>query len=212
LILSSPIAPPITRLGAQQAARDELSKGIYHRNSEPLVVRAVRAAGHFLDDLLNRAFAHAPGGGLGALVIVVVVVGLIAVVVWRVGLPRSSAHPQSQLLPAGTVMSAAGHRLAAFRAAETSDWHTAVIERMRAVARELEENGTLDPQPGRTASELSAQASARLPAAAHEMRAAAATFNRVMYGDGDATSDDHAAVAAADDAVRTAARSRVLVS
>jgi len=200
---------PITRLGAQRAALHELSKAIYHRNSDPLVVRAVRAAGRAIDHVLNSALDHAPAGGAGALSIVVLIAIVVALVIWRVGVPQRAAKVGA-LLSAGTTMSAAEHRSLAELAAEAGDWKTAVVERTRAVARELEERSVVDARAGRTAGELAREAGRALPAVAPALTAAIELFNAVAYGDAAATAADVAVVAAADDAVRRAGRSEVL--
>ncbi len=200
---------PITRLGAQRAAQHELSKAIYHRTSDPFVVRAVRAAGRAIDHVLNSALNHAPAGDAGALSIVVVVAIAVALVIWRVGVPQRSAKVGA-LLTAGTTMSAAEHRSLAELAAAAGDWKTAVVERMRAVARELEERSVVDARAGRTASELARDAGRAMPSVAPALSAAAELFNAIVYGDAAATAADVTAVVEADDAVRRSDRSKVL--
>lgn len=204
------IPPPITRDGAQHDARQELAKAIYHRNSEPLPVRLVKWFGHLVDRFFNATLKHAPAGNVGAFVLVLVVLVVVVVVVWRVGIPRHAAAAGA-VLPADRTQSAADHRRLALAAADRQDWHTAVIEQMRAIARELEERGVLEPRAGRTATELSRDAAAVLPAAAHALVSAAATFNHVAYGGGTATAGDVTPMARADDEVRRAARHPVAV-
>ncbi|HWC34937.1 MAG TPA: DUF4129 domain-containing protein [Mycobacteriales bacterium] len=192
---------PITRDGAARAARHELSKPIYHRDQDSLPVRVMHAIGRFIDHLLSSAFKHAPGGGLGALLLVAVVAAAVGVIIWRVGLPARNAASQQLLLSGAPVQSAAEHRARSMSAADRRDWNTAVVERMRAVARELEERGVLDPRPGRTATELAADASTRLPAIASALAVAARTFNAVAYGGVAGDAADLTAVAEADQAV-----------
>jgi hypothetical protein len=72
---------------------------------------------------------------------------------------------------------------------------------MRAVARELEERNVLAARPGRTADELAREAGAAIAAAATALRAAARSFDTVVYGRRDATADHYAQVRAADHAV-----------
>ncbi len=69
-------------------------------------------------------------------------------------------------------------------------WAEAIRERLRAIARELEQRGVLDPRPGRTAAELSREAGAQLPALAEDLRNAASIFDRVWYGGRTATAAD----------------------
>jgi hypothetical protein len=192
---------PITREGAANAARNELSKSIYHRGGESLPTRVMRAIGRVIDHLLNAAAKHAPGGGLGALILVAIVLAVVGLVIWRVGPPaRNNAFP-AVLLAGAPIASAADHRLRSIRAADDRDWKTAIVERMRAIAREVEERGILDPRAGRTATELAADASTRLPSAATALATAARVFNAVAYGDANASAAELDAVIAADRAV-----------
>ncbi|MDT5276070.1 MAG: hypothetical protein QOG95_3002, partial [Mycobacterium sp.] len=52
-----------------------------------------------------------------------------------------------------------------------------------AVARGLEESGTLNPAPGRTANELADDAAERIPQLASELSRSADAFNDVTYGE-----------------------------
>jgi Domain of unknown function (DUF4129) len=200
---------PITRLGAQQDARRELAKGIYHRSSDPLVVRAVRDFGHLVDRVLAKFNGAGTGSDLGALAIVAVLLAVVAIVIWRVGPPRRAAGATGAVLAGTRLTTAEEHRGRSEQAAAEGDWPTAVVERMRAIARELEERGVLIPRPGRTATELAREAGALLPAAQAAIDAAASTFNDVAYGGGPAGRDRLTVMAAADEQVRAGARSVV---
>jgi hypothetical protein len=202
---------PITRDGAAQAAKHELAKAIYHRNTEPIEARLVRGAGRLVNRALNAAFNHAPGGGIGALALIVVVVVAVVVVIWRVGVPRRAASIGA-VLSAGRATSSTDHRVLAERAAGRGDWHTAVIEWMRVTARELEERSVLEPRAGRTATELTREAGQVLPAAAGKLDLAADTFNTVAYGGGEATAAQVDIMVAAEEAIRHSVRSKVLAT
>lgn len=202
---------PVTRLGAQRAAQHELSKSIYHRNSEPFPVRALHWAGRLVDRVLSHALKHSPGGSFGALALVVVIVVVVIVVIWRVGAPQRAAAV-GVVLAAGPEVSAAEHRRRSEAAASTGDWQTAIVERMRAVARELEERAILDPRAGRTATELAHEAGRAVPPAAGDLREAAEVFNHVAYGGGNGSSSNLAIIVSADDGVRRSSRAKVLAS
>ena len=201
--------PPVTRSGAQRAARQELSKAIYHRNNKPLVERALDWVGRQLDRLLHHASVGAPSGNLGALAIVVVIVVIVIVVVWRVGIPRRAAASGS-VLADGAAVTAADHRLRSTQAADSEDWNTAVIERMRAIARQLEESGILDPRAGRTASELAAMTATLLPDVATGIQSSARAFNDVAYGGKPADQQTLAGLVSVDEAVRATSSRRVM--
>ena len=83
---------------------------------------------------------------------------------------------------AGRERTAAEHRAAAERLAAAGDWAEAIRERLRAIARDLEERAILDPLPGRTAAELAAAAARELPGLADGLAAAARLFDDVTYG------------------------------
>jgi hypothetical protein len=203
--------PPITRDGAQHDARHELSKAIYHLKTDPLPVRAVKWFGHLVDRIFSSTATHAPAGDFGALALIIVVVVLLALLVWRVGVPRGAATASDALVGAST-LSASAHRRLSAEAADRNDWLTAVIERMRALAGELEERSILVPRAGRTASELTREAAVGVPAAQAPLAAAADTFNAVVYGGRRATAAHVEVIAIADDAIRAAARSTVVAA
>ncbi|MDQ1028805.1 hypothetical protein QF035_006387 [Streptomyces umbrinus] len=175
--------PPVTipRDPAQEAARRELSKRMYHENDPSLVERALDAFWEWVDKLFNAASAATPGGALGLLVVVLAALALIGALWWRLGTPRrgpTSAAPLFDDRP----RSAAEHRAAAEAHAAQAHWNQAVQERMRAVVRSLEERALLDPRPGRTADEAAAEAGRTLPAHTDRLRAAARDFDDVTYG------------------------------
>ena len=58
------------------------------------------------------------------------------------------------------------------------NWAAAIRHRLRAVARQLEEDGVLNPVPGRTATELAADAGAAVPGLAGELTASRKGFQR----------------------------------
>lgn len=200
---------PVTRVGAQRAAQHELSKSIYHRNSEPFPVRAVHWVGRLIDRILDHALKHAPGGDFGALALVIVIVVLVIIAIWRVGLPRR--NPASGVvLTAGSELSAAEHRDRSEAAAGSGDWQTAIVERMRAVACELDERDVLDRRAGRTATELAQEAGSILPQVADDLRKAAEVFNQVAYGRGEGSQSKLGVIVSADDGVRRSSRAKVM--
>ena len=71
------------------------------------------------------------------------------------------------------------------------------------MARQLEEDGVLNPVPGRTATELAKDAGAELAALADEFRQAADAFNDVTYGERPGTEPGYRLIADLDDHLRT---------
>jgi hypothetical protein len=190
----------VTRDGARGEARRELSKAIYHRYDDPWPVRVFRAVLHWVEHLFDRLSAHAPGGGPGAVALVVLVLALLAIARWRFG-PLRREHRASAVVLPGQPVTAAGHRRAAEDAAAGGDWQRAVVERMRATARALEEADVVTPRPGRTAVELAAEASAVSPDAGPALHSATTVFDAVSYGGRTAGPEAYATVVAADDTV-----------
>jgi hypothetical protein len=100
-------------------------------------------------------------------------------------------------------LSAAQHRATAEQYAAAGNWTAAIRHRLRAVARQLEEDGVLNPVPGRTATELAKDVGAELPALAGEFRQAADAFNDVTYGSRPGTEPGYRLIADLDDHLRT---------
>jgi hypothetical protein len=191
--------PPITRTGAQRDARHELSKAIYHRQQDPLLVRAIKAVGHWLSSVFDGA-ATSGGGGLWLALLVVLALAVVLVVRRQVGPLRRSAAAGG-VLPSGRALTAAEHRALADAAAARGDHETAVLEQMRAVVRALEERGVIEPRPGRTAAEVARDGGDGMPSATPVLVAAARTFDDVVYGGGAAGPDEVETLRAADRAV-----------
>lgn len=197
------LGPPIVigREAARHAAERELSKPIYHRDDPPLAERVARWLFDQLGHLLHGAAAASPGGAAGLVVIVLVVVAAVVLLRLKLGPLARAARTSTALLP-DALRSAAEHRAAADRLAAEGDLAGAVRERLRAVARELEERAVLAPRAGRTAHEMAAEAGAVLPALAGSLADAARRFDEVWYGGRAALPGDDEALRNLDRAVR----------
>jgi hypothetical protein len=200
-MIFAPGPVPIGREAGRQAAKHELSKRIYHRYDDSWPIAILKWLSHELAKLFDTASRHAPGGGAGAIAFIGILVALVLLARWRLGPLGRQARAVEPVL-GDQVRTAAEHRAAAATAAASGDWNLAVVEGMRAVARQLEETGLLDARPGRTADELARDAARRLPSAAGSLASAATTFDAVAYGGRPATSDSYDVVRRADDAVR----------
>ncbi|MDX3521562.1 DUF4129 domain-containing protein [Streptomyces scabiei] len=191
--------PPLTlpRDPAREAARRELSKGMYHQNDPSWYERAMDAFWEWLDKVFGAASAATPGGTLGLVVIVLAVLALLGALWWRLGTPRR-APASSSVLFDDRPRSAAEHRAAAEAQAAQGHWNQAVQERMRAVVRSLEERALLDVRPGRTADEAASEAGTSLPAHADRLHTAARDFDDVTYGGRSAAEETYLRLAALD--------------
>ncbi|WP_435837615.1 DUF4129 domain-containing protein [Streptomyces chartreusis] len=199
LLARSDDEPPLTtpRDPAREAARRELSKGIYHENDPSWFQRALDSFWDWVEDLFNSASTVTPGGPLGLVVVILVVVAVIGALWWRLGTPRRQPTSSAALFD-DRPRSAAEHRAAAEAHAAQGHWNQAVQERMRAIVRSLEERALLDVRPGRTADEAAAEAGRSLPAHTDRLRAAARDFDDVTYGGRTATQQAYRRIAELD--------------
>ncbi|MFN2523921.1 MAG: hypothetical protein ABR614_11500, partial [Mycobacteriales bacterium] len=144
---------PVGREAARRAARDELRDRRYDDAKPPLLARIVGRAIREILELISRAAGGVPGGRLGLLLLLALLALLVGVVFAKLGRPgRGTGGPA--LFPVGRTLTAAEHRERAEQAAAQGEWAEAVRERLRAVVRELEARGVLEPRPGRTAGEV----------------------------------------------------------
>lgn len=198
----NPALPPgPARDAARAAAERELANPAYHRDDPSLVQRALTALGRLLEQLLRTASESSPGGYLGLLVLVLVLAALVTAVRLRVG-PLARQGGEATLF-VGASRSAADHRRAADTAAARADWDEAVLERFRAVVRDLEERGLIEPRPGATAAEAATEGGRALPGRAEDLVAAARSFSDVRYGGRPATQATEQALRSLDAALRS---------
>lgn len=186
---SPPTPAPLTRDGARSAAQLELSKHGYHRPDQSLTQHGASWLAHKVGDLLSAAERHAPGKGFGLFVIVVLIALVIVAVSVRARRMQRIAKTPPPILDAEAA-SPTDHRHRAAEFADREEWAQAVREWLRAITRELEDRGVLDPRPGRTAAELCLEAGAKLPAIAQDLRRATTSFDAIWYGGRDATAAD----------------------
>jgi uncharacterized protein DUF4129 len=170
----------IDRDTAHDAAQRELDKPIYPKGS------ISHRINEWIHELLFRIIEKGSSIPGGWLTITVLVILAIAAVVVAVRIARHTIRTRRdgdyQLFDAGQ-LTAAQHRAIAERYAAEENWTAAIRHRLRAVARGLEESGTLGPAPGRTANELATDAAERLPVLAAELSQSATAFNDVTYGE-----------------------------
>lgn len=203
-MISAVLAAPVGRDEARRAAEEELSKGVYHQDDPGPIERAVEAAAEWLDELLSRAVGATPGGTYGLLVLLAIVVGVVVFVLWRTGPLRREARTSSPVIELSGPLTADEHRRRADDHAAAGRFAEAVRERMRAIVRELEARGVLEPRPGRTADEVAREAGAAVPVVASDLATAARVFDEVWYGGRTATAQSDAAVRQADQRIRHA--------
>jgi hypothetical protein len=193
----------VTRSGARDAARAELRKPEYHYGDKSPVQEAIERVFDEIAEFFASAVGIAPGG-LPSLILMVLVIVLF-VVALRVGLgPTGLRDALTDRRKGARARSAAEYRAEAELLAAAGEFKEAVRARFRAVIRELEERGVLDPRPGRTAGEIAREGSAAVPSIGADLAAAAATFDEAWYGRRTAGAAEYAAVRDADDRIRAA--------
>jgi Domain of unknown function (DUF4129) len=190
----------IDRDAAHRAAQDELNKPIYSKGSarEQLV--------DWLNEALYRLLQKAssiPGGWFTATVLLILLAIAVIVAVHLLRRTMRTNRGGDYLLFETAQLTAAQHRATAEEYAAEGNWAAAIRHRLRAVARQLEEAGTLTAAPGRTANELARDAGAALPHLAGELSKAATAFNDVTYGEQPGTQATYQMIADLDDHLRS---------
>lgn len=177
--------PPLIHRGpARQLARQELARSLYRL---PWWERAEHAISTWLARL--GTLGGRPLGWPALIVVIAVAVLAAAGILAWIGPARRTRRGRAAAVLGNRPMSAAEHRRAAEQLAATGDYAGAIVERMRALAVDLEARGILAPRAGRTATELAAEAAAALrseaaggPAITAGLARAARLFEDVRYG------------------------------
>lgn len=195
----SDVPVDLGRDDARDAAARELSNPAYVSDDPNPLERAIQ----WILKRLGELFAGTGGMSGITAVTTLVVLAVIIVIVVRLRTGRTGRALRSGGKVFGsTVLTAAEHRAAADRAAAAGDLAEAVRERFRAVVRELEQRGVLDPRAGRTVDEVALEAGTALPVLADDLRGAAVQFDDVWYGGRPATAEGYRRLVSVDDRVR----------
>ncbi len=190
----------IDRDAAHQAAQAELDKPIYTKAS------AGQQFIEWINELLYRLLqktSSVPGGWLTTAVLLTLFVVAVIVVIHIARRTMRTKRGGDYALFEAAQLTAAQHRATAESYAGDGNWTAAIRHRLRAVARQLEETGVLEPALGRTANELAGDAGAALPHLAGELTQAATAFNDVTYGEVPGTQAAYQMIADLDDHLRS---------
>jgi len=173
--LPQPTRPPGQVSGAVHRV---LARPQYHYAGPSFLERIQ----HDVLDWVARVLSGVVGAGVGAWVVVVFVVALVAFVAWRLagGVTRDPGREVS--LSAGRTRPATEWRAEAEAHERAGEWRLAVRARYRALVADLARRGVLDEVPGRTAGEYRAELGANLPAAAPPFAGATELFEGAWYG------------------------------
>jgi len=189
----------IDRDAAHEAAQRELGKPIYPKAS--LTERLM----DWLSELLYKIMVEGssvPGGWFTISVLLTLLAVAVVVAVRIARRTMRTKRGDGYALFGEHELSAAEHRATAEQHAAAGNWSAAIRHRLRAVARQLEENGVLDPVPGRTATELARDAGRAVPNLAVELVRAADAFNDVTYGERPGTESAYRMIADLDEHLR----------
>lgn len=176
---------------AREWAEAELAQPIYHQR--PSLLRMVL---DWVLEQLARAQAATssldPRAAAITVALVLLVGGGIALVVAGPVRRARRARGSVEVFGGDDRRTAAELRAGAEALAAQGQWTEAVLDRFRAILRDLEDRVVLDPRPGRTAHEAAERAGVRLPGCAADLRRAARLFDDLCYGSAEATRDDDA--------------------
>jgi uncharacterized protein DUF4129 len=190
----------VDRDAAHLAAQTELGRPIYSKAS---------AGQQFIDWINEQIYrllqktASIPGGWFTTTVLLILLAVAVVVAIHMARRTMRTRRGRDYLLFEAAQLTAAQHRATAESYAAEGNWTAAIRHRLRAVARQLEETGVLNPAPGRTANELASDAGAALPHLAGELSQAATAFNDVTYGEQPGTRAAYQMIADLDDHLRS---------
>jgi hypothetical protein len=170
--------PAIGRLRGQQLARRELARAIYRPS---FLARLWHDITHWLSSLVSASSAGNPSWW-SLILVAAAVAAVVAVVLYWLGPARVTRQAGTRPVLDGQPSSADDHREAAELLAATGSYGDAIIERLRAIAVDLETREIILRRPARTAAELAVQSGAAFPAEAAELTDAARRFDAVLYG------------------------------
>lgn len=185
----------------QELARREYAQAM----PNPIVVFLKQVWADFVQwvDSLN---ALAPNLGWLVVLLALAIVITLIVLFARPRLQRRAraAQETGAAVDLDASLGADDYRRRADRALLAADYATAVLERFRAVVARAEERTLLDPQPGRTATEVSTALALAFGDEASALRHAAMLFNTVHYGHHEPTAQDVSWLAGLEDRLSTA--------
>lgn len=183
LVASIPVQPD--RETARRWAEEELSKSEYDF-SPGLLERLAAWLTERFGGLQLTEFGT--GHFVVLALIIAVVVGFALFVAPKVFARRQTTEDRSVFDEDG--MTREEYLALADAAVAARQWNDAYVALFQALVRSLEERLIIDPQPGRTAQEVSRDGSARVPGLAQELAHAATVFDAVRYGHRHCTSQD----------------------
>lgn len=189
---------------AMRLLEAELSRQAYQEAKPSLLDRAIQWLIDEFSKLLARVGDVVPGNVFG----VIAFAGLVLLLGGWLVRRRLGARvaPKAGALTMPERVSAAGHLQRARGHLDAGRLAEAIREGLRAIVRECEEAGYLEPSPSRTADEIAAVIGAALPETAGPVGSATTIFDDVWYGEREPTRQMAEAMLAVHDTVARACR------
>ena len=173
--LPQPTRPPgqVSRTIDRVLARPE------YQHPGPSLLERVQNA---VVDWIARVLSGVVGAGVGAWIVLAVILALVVLVVWRLAGGVTRDPGQGVTVSARRLRPAADWRAEAEAHERAGEWRQAVRARYRALVADLAGRGFVQEIPGRTAGEYRAEVSDALPAAAPQFAGATELFEGAWYG------------------------------
>jgi hypothetical protein len=173
--LPKPTRPPgqVTRVVHDVLARPE------YRHPGPSFLERLK---NDVFDWVARVLSSVVGAGVGAWIVVAVIVGLVVFVIWRLAAGVTREPGQGIAVSAGRTRPAIEWRAEAEAHERAGEWRQAVRARYRALVADLASRGFLHEIPGRTAGEYRAELGDALPTASPPFAGATELFEGAWYG------------------------------
>jgi hypothetical protein len=181
--LPKPTRPPTQ---VTHAVDRVLARAEYRHPGPSLVERIQRD----VLDWLARTLSNVVGAGLGAWIVLAVILALVVLVVWRVGGGVTRDPGSGVAVASGRLRPAADWRAEAEAHERAGEWRLAVRARYRALVADLAGRGFLHEVPGRTAGEYRAELRNALPSATPPFSGATELFEGAWYGKRPTGADD----------------------
>jgi hypothetical protein len=173
--LPKPTRPPgqVTRTVGRVLSRPE------YRHPGPSFLDRIQ---NDVFDWLARVLSGVVGAGIVAWIVVAVITGLVALVVWRLASGMTRDPGRGVAVTAGRTRPSTEWRAEAEAHERAGEWRQAVRCRYRALVADLAGRGLLHEIPGRTAGEYRAELGTALPAASPPFSGATELFEGAWYG------------------------------
>lgn len=199
---------------AREWAINELAKREYTDAGESWIEAFWRWLTNLFQSISRIGDGIGSLGAPGAIVFVVLGLGVVALIVWIVVGPlrRSRRAQATGEIFGGDDRDSAALGADAETAAAAGDWTNALVHLYRAMVRHLDERGAIDIFAGMTAHEAAVAAGGAIPGIAGDLAVDADAFDDARYGRTPATESEYRHASATYAAIRATTKRRVSAS